>query len=317
MARLRVVAAGLEHRLAQSLRDAAVHLALHDHRIDDVAEVVHRGEPVDAHAAGLRVDLDLAHVAARRVGEVGRVVERVLVQAGLELVERVVVRHIGRERHLAEGLLLVGARDLEHAAVVLDVVLGCLEQVGGDLLAFGDDLVERLHDRRAADRDRARAVGAHAEEHLRRVAVHDLHLLHAKTEPVGDHLREGRLVPLAVRMRAGEHRHRACRMHADLAGFEEARARAEAAGDVRGRDAAGLDVAGVAQSAKLPAPERLLAPLLEAGDVGDLQGRTERRLVVAGVVAQRDRRLVRELADEVAPSQLDRVELHFACRGLH
>src|SRR5439155_17693473 len=124
-------------------------------------------------------------------------------------------------------------------------------------------------------------------------------LLHAKTEPLGDDLRERGLVPLAVRMRAGEHRDGTGRVHANLAGLEEARARAEAAGDVRRRDAAGLDVAGVAQPAQFPAPERLLAPILEARDIGDLQGRTERRLVVAGVVAQRDRRLVRELADEV------------------
>src|SRR5437763_1247092 len=100
-------------------------------------------------------------------------------------------------------------------------------------------------------------------------------------------------------MRAGEHRHRACRVHSDLTGFEEARARAEAASDVRRRDAAGLDVAGIAQSAQFPAPERLLASVLEARDIGDLQSRTERRLVVAGVVAQRDGRLIRELADEV------------------
>ena len=31
-------------RLAEALRDAAVHLALDDHRVDDVAEVVDRGE---------------------------------------------------------------------------------------------------------------------------------------------------------------------------------------------------------------------------------------------------------------------------------
>ena len=157
--------------------------------------------------AGVAVDLDLADVGAGREGEVGRIVERVLVQAGLELVVRVVVRHVGRERHLAEHLLLVGAGDLEHAAVVLDVAFRRLQQVRGDLLALGDDLVERLDDRGAADGDRARAVGAHAEQDLRGVAVHDVDVLDRHAEAVGDHLREGGLVALAVRVRAGEHRH--------------------------------------------------------------------------------------------------------------
>ena len=98
--------------------------------------------------AGLRIDLDLADVRAGREGEVGRIVERVLVQARLELVERVVVRHVRGERDLAEGSGLVGARDRELAVLELDVGFRRLEQVRGDLLALGDHLVDRLDDRR-------------------------------------------------------------------------------------------------------------------------------------------------------------------------
>jgi hypothetical protein len=43
--------------------------------------------------------------------------------------------------------------------------------------------------------------------------------------------------------RAGEDRHLAGRVHAHLAAFEQAGARAQRAGDVARRDAAGLDVA--------------------------------------------------------------------------
>ena len=186
-----------------------------------------------------------------REGEVGRVVERVLVQPGLELVVRVVVRHVGGERHLAERLLAVGARDLELAAVVLDVGFRRLQQVRRDLPALGDDLVERLDDGGAAHGDRARAVGAHAEQDLRGIAVHDRHVVDRQAEPVGDHLRERGLVPLAVRMRAGEHGDRAGRMHADLARLEQAGARAERAGDVGRRDAARFDVGGIADAAQL------------------------------------------------------------------
>ena len=189
------------------------------------------------------------------------------------------------------------------------------EQVGRDLLALRDDLVDRLHDRRAADRDRARAVGAHAEEDAPGVAVDDVHVLDRHAEPVGDDLRERGLVSLAVGVRAGEHRHRSRGMHADLAGLEQPGARAERARDVGGRDAAGLDVGRVAQPAQLAAPLGVLAARLEAGDVRDLQRLGERRLVVAGVVEQRDRRLVGELLDEIAPADLGRVDLQLARGG--
>ena len=203
--------------------------------------------------AGVGVDLDLADVRARRKGEVGRIVERRLVQPRLELVERVVVRHVRGERDLAERLAAVGAGDGELAVLELDVGLRRLEQVRGDLLALGDDLVERLDDRRAADRERARAVGAHAEQHAAGVAVHDVDVLDRNAEARRDDLRERRLVALAVAVRAGEHRHAAGRMHAHLAGLEQARARAERARDVRRRDAAGLDVGRVAEAAQLAA----------------------------------------------------------------
>src|SRR5439155_653970 len=84
-----VVAAAFGERLPDALREPAVHLAFDDHRIDDFAEVVDRGEGDDLRCAGVAVDLDLADIAARGEGEVRRVVERVLVEAGLELVERI------------------------------------------------------------------------------------------------------------------------------------------------------------------------------------------------------------------------------------
>ncbi len=142
----------------------------------------------------------------------------------------------------------------------------------------------------------------------------DLDLLHAQAEPIGHHLRKRRFVALAVRVRAGEYRHRAGRVDAHLARFKKSGARAEAARDIRRRDAAGLDIARVAEAPELAAAQGLLAPVLEARDIGELQHRTQRRLVVAGVVAQRHRRLVRKLGDEVAPPQLDRIELDLARR---
>ena len=65
LAALAVVAAFLEERLADPLRQPAMDLALDDHRIDDAAEIVDGGEIDDAHRAGVAVDLDLADMGAR------------------------------------------------------------------------------------------------------------------------------------------------------------------------------------------------------------------------------------------------------------
>jgi hypothetical protein len=77
-----------------------------------------------------------------------------------------------------------------------------------------------------------------------------------------------------------------------------------APGDVRRRNAARFDVRRIAEPAQ-PAPIRRLGfSLRKAGDIGGLHCFVERCLVVARVVQQRDRRLVRERADEVAPANL-------------
>ncbi|MNT94557.1 hypothetical protein D3C72_2362710 [compost metagenome] len=76
-----------------------MHLALHDHGVDDGAEVVHGRELVHARAARGRVNLHFADVGACRKGEVGRVVERGFVEARLQHIQRIVVWHISRQRH--------------------------------------------------------------------------------------------------------------------------------------------------------------------------------------------------------------------------
>src|ERR1051326_8712115 len=87
-----VVDGVLEQRLADALRHAAVHLALDDHRIDHGAEIVDRGPARDRHLAGIAIDLDFANVTASREGEIGRVVERGLFEAGLDFAGRKFVK---------------------------------------------------------------------------------------------------------------------------------------------------------------------------------------------------------------------------------
>ena len=130
-----------------------MHLAFDDHRVDDVAKVVHGGEFVDLDLTGFRINFNFRDVGARRIGEIGRVVERVFVQTRLEFIERIVVRHIGGECHFSEGFFLVGAHDFEFSIGEFDVGVGRLQQMRGDFLAFGDDLVSRFHNGRTTHRE--------------------------------------------------------------------------------------------------------------------------------------------------------------------
>src|SRR5262249_32288805 len=57
-----VVHGAFPERLSHALRDAAVNHAVHDHGVDDVADVVHRDVAQDVHLAGVTVDLDHAGV---------------------------------------------------------------------------------------------------------------------------------------------------------------------------------------------------------------------------------------------------------------
>ena len=244
-----VVDAVLQERLADALGETAVHLAFDDHRVHDVAEVVHRHEVDDVDDARVRVDLHFADVRARRVGEVRRIVERFLREPRFEVLQGKVLRHVGRERHLGEGDGLVGVDDGEGAVRELHLVLVRLQHVRGDLLALGDDLVGRLDDGRATHRQRSRAVGAQRVVGTPGVAVQNRDVLERHAELVGDDLSESRLVTLAVAVRAGDHRHGPGHVHPDLADLEQSDAGTEGNRHLGGCESARLDVAREADAA--------------------------------------------------------------------
>src|SRR5262249_26236257 len=77
-----VVGATLEQRLADALREAAVDLALDDHRVDNGADVVDAPESDDLDAAGVRIDLELTGMRAVAEGEARRIVDPVSCQPG-------------------------------------------------------------------------------------------------------------------------------------------------------------------------------------------------------------------------------------------
>src|SRR5262249_56901059 len=102
--------------------------------------------------ADLRIDLDLGDMAAARKGEIDRIEEGGLLEAGLQDVEREAVRRkIRGAGDLAERHAAVGAADRELAGGEFDVLLAGLEQVAGDLSALVDDFTDSLGDGGTAD----------------------------------------------------------------------------------------------------------------------------------------------------------------------
>ena len=79
----------LQDGLADALRDAAMRLAAHQHRVHDDAEIVHGVVAHDLRDAGLGIDLHLADMAPIRIGH-RRLVEDMV------HVER--FRHVLRQR---------------------------------------------------------------------------------------------------------------------------------------------------------------------------------------------------------------------------
>ena len=196
---------------------------------------------------------------------------------------------------------------------------GGLEQMRRDLLALDDHLVGRLRQRRAADHQRARAIGAHAELHAVGIAEHDVDILEGHAELLGDDLRKGRLMALAVIVRADQHRDLAGRMHAHRGALIEAAARTEPPGEARRRKAAGLDIGGDSRARGIcPCCAEAALRMPKPFDVGRDQRAVEAAHRIAGIVLHQHRRLIGIglLRDHVAAADLDAVDAHLAGRDI-
>ena len=246
---------------AESLNDAAEHLALGQQRVDDRACIINGGQPSDGQRAGGAVDLDHRRVRARPEYHLG-----------LEPDLRVEAAHAGRD---------FGQRD---------------RPAGPSARGLLQDPIRRLHERGAAHRNGAAGERAHTRGHLRRITKAHLNVVDVDPEPVGNDLRERRVVPLAVRGRTAPGDHAAVRAHRD----PRALPAAPGALDVH-RDP-GADRAS------------LLAATLRLG-TQQLDRQIQAALVVARVVGEPERAVVWKDADQVAPPQLNPVEAQLA--GCH
>ena len=192
--------------------------------------------------ARLRVHLDDGGVRARGPGEVRRVEHRRLLEARLHTVGEV-VRRVRRERRRLDRHRAIGrALHRECSVRELEVVLRHLELMRDDRARLRHDLLAGVMERDPADRERAAAVGVHAELRDGSVAVQHLDVVDADAELVGDDLRKRRLVALAVRRGARDDLHRAERLEADRRRVPAADRVADGTEDARRREAAHLVV---------------------------------------------------------------------------
>src|SRR5258706_16413190 len=107
---------------------------------------------------------------------------------------------------------------------------------------------------------------------------------------MSEDLGERRFVPLAMVVRAQEHRDAPVGRNTNLRHLVEADTGAHRGGQPGGRDARRLDVAGNADATQLS--RILLFSFFKTGIVGDLQRALEYPWKVAAVVGRSDRRLV-------------------------
>ena len=246
-------------RLADPLGDAAVELAVDDHRVDLLADIVHGDIANQVHHPRLLVDLDEGHVGPERECAVGRVVVGRLVEVRLH-VHRRIEREVQRERDLLDRLDLVRrALDTIARAVDLDVLRVRLQHVGGVAPGLLADLAGRLDRGAGAHVRRAAAVRAVAERRALGIRVLDDDVLHRDAQLVADDLGVRRLVALALRLGADGDDGLAGQVDLDVGGLPHrgAPALADGADPLAGRDAADLDVGAEADAEELAALLRL------------------------------------------------------------
>ena len=176
-----------EQGLADAGGNTAVDLAFDHEGIDDCASILGDDIAVQRHGAGLRVDLDLADVAAG-----GRsAVFRPVAGGGGEVA-------LAEGRQPAEIDPAVGAGDSEDAARVSQVAGRRLQRLRRQVPPCFDQGVRRQQGGRTADGQRAAGAGARAGLDPVGIALNDANARRINAEPCRRNLGKGRGVALSA-----------------------------------------------------------------------------------------------------------------------
>ena len=196
------------------MRDAAVHLAVGDERVDERPGVVDRDDAQRARPCPSPCR-PRRRRGERRTGRSARAWNSCATFSSPSLPSAPALGASSAHESAGSGR----AGDVEAAAVRVehDVVGARLEVVGRELLRLLDDLVGRQPRRRAADLGRLRAVRAGALRRLVGVALDDGDRSTGRPSRSAAIIAKRGLVALAVRERAGAHDRAAVRGDLDLA----------------------------------------------------------------------------------------------------
>ena len=236
--------------------------------------------------AGVDVDVHHADIGAERIGHVRRIIIAHRLEPRLHARRDFVIGGPGDLAHRLERFRI--ALDAETVDVPFEIAFMHFEHEGGDHLRLGLDLARGHGDRGASHRGRARPVGAQPVRRRVGVALFDRDVVGGDADLGRDDLRPGRLVALALALRAHARDALAGRMDADLAGIEHRNA--EDVAILRGARADNLGEEGDADAhelTRLAAPEGLLLRLLLFAQSA-VAGRLD-RLLHGGMVVARNR----------------------------
>ena len=280
-------------RLADALGNTTLGLALDQQRVHHHAEIIDRGVGDDLGMPGVGVDLDLADVAAIRVG-LRRLVEHV---------PHVQPTGVFR-RHLHDAHAPVGAGNREAALAEFDVNQRGLQHVRRQRPGLLHHQRGRLDDGTPGRHQRLRTASAAARDQQVAIGLHQPHALERHPQMGVQHLGEGAPVALAVIQRAGDDGDKTVFLEADLALF-------------LGRRGGAFQEVADADAAQNAAPRRFRPACRKAIEIAFGQRLVEQRTEFAAIIDAARSRLVWHCRgrDVVQPAQLKRVAAEFARGG--
>ena len=196
---LRVEGRMFMKRLADPLRNPAMHLTFQHQRVDHRTEIIHHRIAQDIDLAGTRVHFKFDHM--RTIG-IGRAIGLILMPdiEGM----RAIIRH-QTQYQILDGDRVVGVWRREHA-IGKDQFLGiAFQHLGGVRARRIKCQCRHLGDCRAEDRRHARAAGCPRRADSR-IPLHHLDPVGIEPQPVGQDLGQGRTVALPVFLLPGKHK---------------------------------------------------------------------------------------------------------------
>src|SRR5215467_328917 len=206
------------HRRSEPHRQPTVDLAFDNHRVDDIAAIVHGNEAPNLHLPGSLVNIDHANIAAEGIGQVRWIVIRDGFETGLHPLGMI---GISRKSDLLDrlGLRRIASHE-ELARLPIEIYFIRLQQVGGDLFRLVENF-PRCYSGRGPCRGRAAAcIGSEPVRSRIRIPFFYCDMVHWDAQFLCENLRVGGLVTLPLRFgpKAGDDF--SCRMNADLGAIE-------------------------------------------------------------------------------------------------